>query len=617
MKKTPISRAFIAIASFFIAMPLVACASDLPSGISSVEDTHISSFVEDVSYSVSIEGGVEEGTTVKADELTDGQREAALGLITEENVDTGSDTYVFDISLFKDGVEVQPSGKVKVTIAIPGIDLAKSYTVFHIKDGGTYEKITPVVEEGKVTFETSGFSTFIIAPNAGGSEESSSSLPPKAEVLVSINILPLAECGTLKVNGVVMEGAASYKTTHYEGDVLTVEALPASGKHFKHWADDNVISKDIVYEFTVGTKDIAFSAVFTKGHEVSYIDITEEGHTEKCDYCSYSVTVPHTYSIETIEEEATCLKEGWKELACVCGKAVSESIPLADHAWEDGACSVCGEIQNYLRCDITGVANAEGAYIKMGKIFADKVSDRSVLANLEMMRDNPWLSNFEGWTPFDFGAGDTDSTYYRDFVYQNQRYRCVCIKSYRLDNDGKQSANYYDYSETYWFSERSAMWRIIRVNDGKAYLVSKNIWISQRFAESDTGELTYQNSWIRSWIQTWQYELLNESQRALLQPNEDCFGDKIFIPSSEEISINNPIGYGGFRYPACLGAFYDSLQGYGETYGPYWLRDLISVGEDGKNYVDCVSSRPPFDETAKYLANKTYVGVVPGIIIQL
>ena len=86
MKKTPISRAFIAIASFFIAMPLVACASDLPSGISSVEDTHISSFVEDVSYSVSIEGGVEEGTTVKADELTDGQREAALDLIAEENV---------------------------------------------------------------------------------------------------------------------------------------------------------------------------------------------------------------------------------------------------------------------------------------------------------------------------------------------------------------------------------------------------------------------------------------------------------------------------------------------------------------------------------------------------
>lgn len=34
--------------------------------------------------------------------------------------------------------------------------------------------------------------------------------------------------------------------------------------------------------------------------------------------------------------------------------------------------------------------------------------------------------------------------------------------------------------------------------DGKAYLVSKEIQISQRFAESDEGELTYENSWIRN-----------------------------------------------------------------------------------------------------------------------
>ena len=39
--------------------------------------------------------------------------------------------------------------------------------------------------------------------------------------------------------------------------------------------------------------------------------------------------------------------------------------------------------------------------------------------------------------------------------------------------------------------------------------------------------------------------------------------------------------------------------------------------DDGINYVECINSHAPFDETCLYPANKTYVGVVPGIIIQL
>ena len=98
------------------------------------------------------------------------------------------------------------------------------------------------------------------------------------------------------------------------------------------------------------------------------------------------------------------------------------------------------------------------------------------------------------------------------------------------------------------------MWEIVKIEDGKAYLVSKEIWISQRFAESDEWELTYKNSWIRSWlINTWINELFTTEQQAILQGNEACFGDKIFLPSSEEISINNPKPFGLYRYPFCLG----------------------------------------------------------------
>ena len=41
----------------------------------------------------------------------------------------------------------------------------------------------------------------------------------------------------------------------------------------------------------------------------------------------------------------------------------------------------------------------------------------------------------------------------------------------------------------------------------------------------------------------------------------------------------------------------------------------MEKGTDGKNYVTCVTSKPPFDQTTKYLATKTFVGVVPAIII--
>lgn len=136
--------------------------------------------------------------------------------------------------------------------------------------------------------------------------------------------------------------------------------------------------------------------------------------------------------------------------------------------------------------------------------------------------------------------------------------------------------------------------------------------------ENDTGELTYENSWIRAWLKnTWINELFTPAQQAILQGNENCFGDKIFLPSSSEISVNAPKPFGLYKYPFCLGAYKEVLQGYGDNYCPYWLRDGIEKGSDGKSYVTCVTSRPPFDQTTEYLATKTFIGVVPAIIINL
>lgn len=237
---------FTIILCLLIAIPLAACdvSTATPSGTLESQN------------GVTIEGTFEDGAALEVVEVVGEDKILALQSIAEEKYDTDGEVYVYDISLIKDGAKVQLSGKVKVTVSVPDIDTSKTYTVYHVKQDGAVEKIKPTVQSGKVIFETDGFSCFIIAPDAqsGGEIEE-----PKKQVNVSINILPLAECGMLKVNGTLYENAASYKTTHTEGERITVEAIATSGHHFGFWGEDEVLSREPVYEFTVGAENSCFA----------------------------------------------------------------------------------------------------------------------------------------------------------------------------------------------------------------------------------------------------------------------------------------------------------------------------------------------------------------------
>lgn len=289
---------FTIILCLLIAIPLAACDGSTATPSGTLESQN----------GVTIEGTFEDGAALEAVEVVGADKIFALQSIAEEKYDTDGEVYVYDISVVKDGAKVQPSGKVKVTVSVPDIDTSKTYTVYHIKDDGAVEKIKPTVQSGKVIFETDGFSCFIIAPDAqsGGEIEE-----PKKQVNVSINILPLAECGMLKVNGTLYENAASYKTTHTEGERITVEAIATSGHHFGFWGEDEVLSREPVYEFTVGAENISFAANFT-GHDVQYSEITDDAHTEKCKFGDYTATVAHTFADEKIITEATCQHAGEK-----------------------------------------------------------------------------------------------------------------------------------------------------------------------------------------------------------------------------------------------------------------------------------------------------------------
>lgn len=272
---------FTIILCLLIAIPLAACDGSPAAPNGTLESKN----------GVTVEGTFADGAALEAVEVVGADKLVALQSIAEENYDTDGEVYVYDISVIRDGAKVQPSGKVKVTVSVPDIDTSKTYTVYHVKQDGAVDKIKPTVQSGTVSFETNGFSCFIIAPDAQSGGEIKE---PKKRVNVSINILPLAECGMLKVNGTLYENAASYKTTHTEGERITVEAIATSGHHFDFWGEEKVLSRELVYEFTVGAENISFAANFT-GHDVQYSEITDDAHTEKCKFGDYTATVAHTF----------------------------------------------------------------------------------------------------------------------------------------------------------------------------------------------------------------------------------------------------------------------------------------------------------------------------------
>ena len=116
-------------------------------------------------YGIIVEGGsFEEGSALVSNGISANTEEAAeiLAAIADQNYNKNGSVYIFDIYVTKDGTRVQPNGKVKVSVPIPNAQ-AGNYLVFHVKADNTAEKLVPAVADGKISFEVSSFSYFVIA----------------------------------------------------------------------------------------------------------------------------------------------------------------------------------------------------------------------------------------------------------------------------------------------------------------------------------------------------------------------------------------------------------------------------------------------------------------------
>lgn len=68
---------------------------------------------------------------------------------------------LYDVSLFKDNVKIQPDGKVKVKIKIPDNLIGRAgLDIVHVADDGTVTTMHAVVEDGYLVFTTTHFSNY-------------------------------------------------------------------------------------------------------------------------------------------------------------------------------------------------------------------------------------------------------------------------------------------------------------------------------------------------------------------------------------------------------------------------------------------------------------------------
>ena len=116
-------------------------------------------------YGVVVEGGgFKEGSTLVSEEIGATTEEAAmiLSALADQSYNKDGSVYIFDIYVTRDGKEVQPDGKVKVSVPVPNVQVDK-YLVFHVKSDNSVETLVPTVADGQISFETSSFSYFVIA----------------------------------------------------------------------------------------------------------------------------------------------------------------------------------------------------------------------------------------------------------------------------------------------------------------------------------------------------------------------------------------------------------------------------------------------------------------------
>jgi len=282
-------------------------------------------------YGIVVDGGsFEEGSTLVSNEIVATTEEAAevLTAIADQNYNKDGNVYIFDIYVTKDGKEVQPNGKVKVSIPMPNIQV-NNYLVFHVKADNSVENLVPTVADGKLCFETSSFSYFVIA-EAAPAEHVHSFGDWTAEQTVENKHYRECKCGERETGDCTFDnGVVTKEPTHFEEGIKTYTCT-VCGR-----TKEESIAK---------TDDHSFGGWYPS-------EETEDKHERACN-CGATETGDCTFDNGVVTKEPTHFEEGVKTYTCTeCGRTKTERIEkTSEHSFGEWTAEETVENKHYREC---------------------------------------------------------------------------------------------------------------------------------------------------------------------------------------------------------------------------------------------------------------------------
>lgn len=210
----------------------------------------------------------EPAVVLEALNIDNGQHIAALEAVYNYGIDLiNRAVAVYDISLEKEGVKVQPNGKILVSVPVLIAEILE-YDVYHILADGSVESIVSTVVDGMITFETESFSDFVFVSNEKYNINdynitSTSTVQvfqtitiEKYELILGLLGIDSLDDVTVYLNGeeytdIISEEGNFYISTNkfYNGECITISVVPNNGYVFGSYA---------LYKFVSGGVDFTY-----------------------------------------------------------------------------------------------------------------------------------------------------------------------------------------------------------------------------------------------------------------------------------------------------------------------------------------------------------------------
>ncbi|MGM9972408.1 MAG: bacterial Ig-like domain-containing protein [Anaeroplasmataceae bacterium] len=217
-------------------------------------------------YGAILEGDFEKGVDLITELVAENGADwnDVIAMLENQEYDKDGKVSILDIYVSKDGKEIQPSGKVKITIPVP-FESENGYEVFHVKDDNSVENLESTYADGKITFETESFSYFVVA------EEKKNDEPHQ------LKIEQIGAGGYVEIVGTEFSVGENtpYVENYLPNESITMHAYVRSDEYkFLGWFEptdevvthivlkDTPVSTNVEYTYTMGDNDYTLYAVF-------------------------------------------------------------------------------------------------------------------------------------------------------------------------------------------------------------------------------------------------------------------------------------------------------------------------------------------------------------------